>query len=36
MKRKEERVGETASETWDNCYRGGWQGLLVPDAFAHP
>jgi hypothetical protein len=23
-------------ETWHGCYDGGWQGLLVPDAFAHP
>lgn len=20
-------------ETWDRCYDGGWQGLIVPDAF---
>lgn len=22
--------------TWTGCYRAGWQGLLVPEAFAHP
>jgi len=21
---------------WHGCYRGGWRGLIVPDAFAHP
>jgi len=21
---------------WHNCYDDGWQGLIVPEAFAHP
>jgi len=21
---------------WHGCYSGSWQGILVPDAFAHP
>jgi hypothetical protein len=24
------------AEKWENCYDDGWQGLIVPDAFAHP
>ena len=24
------------AEAWRGCYRDGWQGLIVPDAFAHP
>ena len=26
----------TAREEWTGCYDGGWAGLLVPEAFAHP
>ncbi|KKM04939.1 hypothetical protein LCGC14_1759140 [marine sediment metagenome] len=22
--------------TWTGCYEGGWQGLIVPEAFSHP
>ena len=30
-------VGEPVGEsTWDGCYEGGWNGLIVPEAFAHP
>ena len=21
---------------WHNCYDDGWQGIIVPEAFAHP
>ena len=21
---------------WHNCYEGGWQGIIVPEAFSHP
>ena len=21
---------------WHGCYEGGWNGLIVPEAFAHP
>jgi len=21
---------------WYNCYEGGWQGIIVPEAFSHP
>jgi hypothetical protein len=24
------------SDTWTDCYRDGWQGLIVSDAYAHP
>jgi len=22
--------------TWTGCYKGGWQGIMVPEAFSHP
>ena len=24
------------TETWANCYEGGWNGLIVPEAYSHP
>jgi hypothetical protein len=24
------------ADNWTGCYEGGWQGLIVPEAFAHP
>uniref|UniRef100_A0A6M3XSY8 Uncharacterized protein n=1 Tax=viral metagenome TaxID=1070528 RepID=A0A6M3XSY8_9ZZZZ len=32
---KKQRKGIKVSE-WQGCYDGGWQGLIVPDAFARP
>ena len=29
-------VGEMPSDAWTGCYDGGWQGLIVDEAFAHP
>ena len=29
-------VGEMPSDAWTGCYDGGWQGLIVAEAFAHP
>jgi hypothetical protein len=29
-------VGEVPSDAWTSCYDGGWQGLIVAEAFAHP
>ena len=23
-------------DNWENCYRGGWSGMIVPEAFSHP
>jgi hypothetical protein len=23
-------------DSWSACYDAGWQGLIVPEAFAHP
>ena len=30
---KKELVGIS---TWHNCYDESWQGIIVPEAFAHP
>jgi len=29
------KVKESVGE-WHGCYEGGWQGIIVPEAFAHP
>jgi hypothetical protein len=29
-------VTATRQDTWAGCYAEGWQGLIVPEAFAHP
>jgi len=28
-------MSETAT-AWTGCYNGGWQGVIVPEAFCHP
>ena len=27
---------KTTRTTWAGCYNGGWQGVIVPEAFSHP
>jgi hypothetical protein len=27
--------GEVLQDTWDACFGQSWQGLIVPEAFAH-
>lgn len=34
---KEDRVREVLLvDEWSGCYASNWNGLVVPDAFAHP
>lgn len=27
---------EKEADKWTGCYEGGWNGVIVPDAFSHP
>jgi hypothetical protein len=29
-------VSEETKDEWKGCYAGGWQGMIVPEAFSHP
>lgn len=34
---REHGVGKApTADAWTGCYKGSWQQLIVPEAFAHP
>lgn len=36
MRQHHQEPSHVVYDVWHGCYRHGWQGILVPEAYAHP